>query len=568
METRQPALQLRCSLATWLLLAGLPALAAQPTAAQPTAAQPTAAQPTAAQPTATGNLANPAGQVPATGELVSQPVGGQVPVGQVPEPQPMPPGAGAGTGDEPNGDQVPQTGLQAALALESALVEAIAKAEPSVVAIARVRKTDPPLGPQPAPLVGPPDPLSPEFLPNEFATGVVIDRQGLILTNYHVLGNPEENDYYVWVQRRPFKADPPWTLEKIVAGDPWTDLAILKIAATDLVPIELGDASQLRKGSLVVTLGNPYAIARDGEVSASWGMVSNLARKAPPRRPGLGPTDAAETLHEFGTLIHTDARLNLGTSGGAMINLRGQMVGLTTSLAALAGYEKSAGFAIPVDDVFRRTVDRLKTGRKAQYGFLGVAPRNLSFNQRQAGRFGAEIVEVIPGTPAHRASLQTGDVITHVDGQEVFDRDSLFRDLSKLPLDSEVKLTVDRDGQRLVKTVTLAKKFVELAGPAIASVPEPSWRGLHLEFATAMPPDLPRPPRLIDASQCVGVVRVDKDSPAWKAGIQAGDFISHVENRRVVRPEDFLRAVEGRDGAVQVRLAGTDDSGAARQIQP
>ena len=100
-------------------------------------------------------------------------------------------------------------------------------------------------------------PTSPDFVPNEFATGVVIDRQGHILTNYHVLGDPEENDYYVWVQRRPFRATRVEVPEEVRAGDPWTDLAVLKVSAENLEPIALGDASKLRKGMIVVCAGKP-----------------------------------------------------------------------------------------------------------------------------------------------------------------------------------------------------------------------------------------------------------------------------------------------------------------------
>ena len=183
--------------------------------------------------------------------------------------------------------------LDAARTMEKALVDCIARAEKSVVAIARVRKGGFGLG-------GgdvderlrldrrrfgaiDPEPTNPDFVPNEFATGVVIDVNGYILTNYHVLGDPDENEYFVWIQRRPYQVTEVFAPEKVMAGDPWTDLAVLKIAATNLEPIKMGDATKLRKGMLVVALGNPYAIARDGDVCASWGMVSNLNRSVASR---------------------------------------------------------------------------------------------------------------------------------------------------------------------------------------------------------------------------------------------------------------------------------------------
>ena len=192
------------------------------------------------------------------------------------------------------------TALDAARAMESVLVACIAKAEKSVVAIARVRKGGFGLSgggdiDERLPLdrrrfgTTDPEPTSPDFVPNEFASGVVIDRNGHILTNYHVLGDPEENDYYVWIQRRPFQVMEVLVPEEVRAGDPWTDLAVLKVSANDLEPIQMGDASKLRKGMIVIALGNPYAIARDGDVSASWGIVSNLHRSVATRSQGPQP---------------------------------------------------------------------------------------------------------------------------------------------------------------------------------------------------------------------------------------------------------------------------------------
>ena len=177
---------------------------------------------------------------------------------------------------------------------------AIARSEKSVVAIARVRKEQPDetfrFESRPDPFgrrltwPRPPQPTDPGFVPNEYGTGVVVDRRGLILTAYHVLG--EESDYYVTTsERKVYRA---W----VKAADPRSDLAVLSIDAAGLTPITLGDAAALRKGQIVVTLGNPYAIARDGQASAGWGIVANLARKAPPSPEDsdtVGAADACTT---------------------------------------------------------------------------------------------------------------------------------------------------------------------------------------------------------------------------------------------------------------------------------
>lgn len=475
---------------------------------------------------------------------------------------------------------------EAAVVVQEAMVEAIERAERSVVAIARVRKGQRGLSDQSGGEGLPPGrggvpalrvpPTSPDFVPQEFATGVVVDRQGHILTNYHVLGDPNQNDYYVWAQRRPFRATRVEVPEEVRAGDPWTDLAVLKVAAEDLEPIRLGDASKLRKGMFVIALGNPYGIARDGEASASWGIVSNLRRAVPAEDQTQRYETKLQSVHQFGTLIQTDACLNLGTSGGALVNLKGEMVGLTTSLAALSGYEQPGGFAIPVDDAFRETLETLKQGRAPSYGFLGVQPESLSLAERQAGKFGARVARVVPGTPADEAGLREQDVITHVDDRKVFDKNALFRELSRLPAESNVALTVHRRNRLLggERTITadavLSKKYIDTARAAFSQRKPPRWRGMRVEYPSALPPEWEaRGVRSGDPQGCVAVLAVDRDSPAWNAGLRPGQFVSHVESRRVQRPKEFFQAVKGkRQQEVRLRLSGLQADDTVRHVAP
>jgi serine protease Do len=468
----------------------------------------------------------------------------------------------AQTGSEP-------AGLAAVAALEDAVVDAIAQAEKSVVAIARVRKDDPrppmrsellPPAPLELPLVT--DPTDPAFIPHEFATGVVIDAKGLIVTAYHALGDVKAAEFYVWVNRKPYAA-------RVKAADPWLDLAVLEIEADNLRPMPLGNARALKKGQFVIALGNPYAIARDGQPSATWGLVSNLARQAPPPRHASRPSEGRETLHHWGTLIQTDARLELGTSGGALVNLRGEMVGLTASLAAMSGAERPGGFAYPVDDDFRRALDVLKTGQAPEYGFLGVAPRYLTAEDRQAGQRGALVEDIVPATPAAVAGLKSGDLITRVDDQEVWDDLELIRFVSGKQAGTIVSLTVERGGSGrrkgargagpLVIPVTLAKRRSEERRPILAEVPPTVWRGMRVEYATAAPLFRERS-RDLDPAGSVGVVEVQRDSLAWKAGLRPGDFVSHVGGKQVATPAEFhaAAAAEGGEVVLQLTAAGEE----------
>lgn len=466
------------------------------------------------------------------------------------------------------------SGLQAAGAIEFLLVDAIAKAEKSVVAVARLRK--PPADASPAAgflegLSGEgaelfSDPTRPDYVPHDFGSGIVIDSRGLILTTYHVVGDIPSSRHLVWIGKKPYPAT-------VKAADPWLDLAILKIEATDLTPLAIGDAKGLKKGQIALALGNPYAIARDGQPSATWGIISNLARPAPPtpERAGATTSDGRLTLHHYGNLIQTDARLELGCSGGALINLKGELIGVTTSLAALVGYEKSGGFAIPVDDDFKRSLETLKSGRVPDYGFLGVAPTFLTAEERRQGRTGARLLDVVPATPAAKSGLLAGDVITHVEGEPISDELQLIRRLSGLSADTTVSLTLERGGganrrgRVMTSKVTLSKKRVEGSRPAFSENADPSWRGLRVDYATATT-QFRDHSRDLDPDGCLGVVEVEKDSAAWKAGFRPGDFISHVGKNRVTTPKQFYQTVADLRGSVSLKLTGLMTGAETRTI--
>jgi len=467
--------------------------------------------------------------------------------------------------------------LESVTAFQQVIVDAIASSDRSVVSIARVAKvaegdtaradTQPNMIPFAAVLNAglnqPPDPTNPEFVPSAFATGVVLDRRGLVLTNHHVLALQEPSDFYITTAaRKVFKAT-------VKAADPFNDLAILEVTEAvgdkDFTPIKLGDASTLRKGQIVIALGNPYAIARDGQASASWGIVANLQRKAkstPDYDPEQGNFERKDTLHHFGTIIQTDAKLNLGTSGGALVNLKGEMIGLTTSLAAVAGYEQPAGYAIPVDDTFRRVVDKLKQGREVAYGFLGVGPS--ATRQTTNGVPGVPVGNVVTGMPADRAGIRINDVITQIDDHPIADFDELMLEIGRLPAAAVTQVVVNRDGLTLQRDVTLVKRAVP--GTTVITAPEPAWRGLRVDYPTALPEVLRRAQRTGERLDgCVAARDVERDSPAWKAGLRRGALITHVGANAVETPEEFQHQVAKERQAVTLRL-GTDGRGESNSV--
>ncbi|MBN2475173.1 MAG: trypsin-like peptidase domain-containing protein [Pirellulales bacterium] len=458
------------------------------------------------------------------------------------------------------------SGLDAAAAVERALVDVIGRAEKSVVAIYRIRKELPEetfgleLRPDPfgrrATAAPAPQLTDPDFVPTEYGTGVVIDPRGLILTAYHVLG--EQSEYYVCGHDRKFYRA--W----IKGADPRSDLAVLAVQAIDLTPIAFGDAAGLKKGQIVIALGNPYAIARDGQVSASWGIVSNLGRKAP-SVPSEFDSTGKSTLHHFGTLIQTDAKLNLGTSGGPLLNLRGEMVGLTVALAATAGYESAAGYAIPVDATFRRIITDLKDGREVEYGFLGIQPANLTAEEMAAGRQGVRVDWIVPGTPAEQEGLRPDDIVTAVDDRLIYEADSLVLEVGKLPVESVARLNVIRDGRPRTVQVTLAKYPVR--GRKIVTTRPAPWRGMRVDYPTAVVDEEARARGAMAFSDNgVIVIDVEEGTPAWDAGLRPGMRISHVGRTAVRTPGQFRAALAGREGPIQFRLA--DDETPLRTVGP
>ncbi len=467
-----------------------------------------------------------------------------------------------------------------AQALENALTKVIEQAEPSVVSIAKVRpapseNTSVEIGPfdrvgQPPPIDGPPsDPENPDFQPNNFGAGVIIGgpraNERIVLTNYHVVqGGPvfpahETKDgtklYVRFTDRR-------GCLASIIAADPRSDLAALalnleaaKIDAVDLKPLDWTTSTPARKGQLVVMLGNPYALAHDGSASASWGMVANLARRPLPY------TDDHKTqsmMYRLGNLIQIDGRMNLGTSGGPLLNLNGELIGLTTSLAAIEGYEKSAGFAIPMDGLTRRVVKSLVAGHEVEYGMLGVRPVTETpseFRARNTGIKRASAVRadfVALDSPAHRAGIQQGDVILSVGDVPTYSNSDLMRIVGSHPPESVVDVVIWRSRGLLTLKVTLGKWSVMDDEGIIETTPRYApWRGISVDYSTGRKKYQSSDERY---RRAVVVTKAAEGSPAQAAGIQPGVFISEVNRIAVNTPREFAEATKLTRGPVELRL--------------
>jgi S1-C subfamily serine protease len=224
-------------------------------------------------------------------------------------------------------------------------------------------------------------------------------------------------------------------------------------------------------------------------------------------------------------------------------------------LAATAGYDQAAGYAIPVDDAFRRIVETLRQGREVEYGLLGVILDNMNNRGGILARRpqGALVREAIAGGPAERAGLQMGDLIVQVGGTPIRKSDELILAISKQPPLATTQVMYLRDDREQTASVELSKAVPH--GEQVVTTPADTWRGMQIDFATAVE-SFPTAARQdgISLSACVAVRHVEPHTAAWKAGLRAGTFISHVNERPVHSPDEFFKIAKAQTGRVVVQV--------------
>ena len=270
-----------------------------------------------------------------------------------------------------------------------------------------------------------------------FASAVVIDDEGYLVTNYHVFEEEPTEIRVVFADGR--IAEP-----AIVGFDAETDLALLRVTMPDVQPIELARSEELRIGDVVLAIGNPYGLS----TSVTQGIVSATGRNL-------------YQLVTFANFIQTDAAINAGNSGGALVNTLGQLVGINAAVLAQDTGTEGIGFAIPVDLV-RGVVEQIKLHGRVIRGYMGLLPDDLTDSERLAHGIddsaGIILMEVYEGSPAAAADLRAGDIIVAMNDIPVFSRrDALLISASTTPGDA-VELTVIRDGQRFTTTVVAGER--------------------------------------------------------------------------------------------------------------
>jgi serine protease Do len=360
---------------------------------------------------------------------------------------------------------------------------------------------------------------------HSLGSGVIVNPDGYILTNNHVVDGA--SDVQVTLSdKRQLKA-------KIVGTDPRTDIAVLKIPTSGLATVTLGDSAKAKVGDIVLAIGDPFGI---GE-TVTMGIVSATGRRDL-------RLEGPEGYEDF---IQTDASINPGNSGGALVNTRGELIGINTAIISNGGGgNQGIGFAVPVN--MARTVMEqiLKTG-KVTRGYLGVSIQAITPDLAKAFNLpsaeGALVGDVSPDSPGGKAGLQKGDVITALNGQKIADYTDLRLRISQTAPGTKINMDVYRNGQKQQMTATLGE-FPEKAQTAEKSEPgeAPTLEGVQVENLTS---DIAQQLNLPSGTRGVVITRVDPDSAAAETGLQRGDVIQEVNRKPVNSVEQFRAAVRG-----------------------
>jgi len=368
-------------------------------------------------------------------------------------------------------------------------------------------------------------------------SGVIVSGDGYIVTNNHVVAKATQIQVLL-SDKRIFKG-------KVVGADPRTDIAVIKIEATNLPVVPFGDSGQMKVGDTVMAFGNPFG----QYFTVTRGSVSALGRS-------LGDSD------RFEDFIQTDAAINPGNSGGGLVNVRGQVIGINTAIISGnsgpggEGAFIGIGFAIPSNTAKHVMEDLIKTG-KVSRGYLGISIADL--NEGLAKQFkvpdtaGALVDEVTPSGPADKAGIKNGDVIRKLNGQTVEGRDQLTAMITNINPGTTVKLDILRDGQPMTVQATLGERPANLpvtAGGAGAAPTEGALRGVAVQNLT---PEFRDQLGLPASAKGVVVTEVDPNSPAAQT-LQQGDVIEGINRHPVNSVGDFNRLAAEAKGQTLLRI--------------
>jgi serine protease Do len=356
-------------------------------------------------------------------------------------------------------------------------------------------------------------------------SGVIVSPDGYVLTANHVVSGAEEIMIGLGTELRKYKA-------KKVGTDPGTDVALLKIDEKNLPGITFADSDKARAGDIVLAVGNPFGLRQ----TVTMGIISALGRG------GMGIVD-------YENFIQTDAAINMGNSGGALVDIKGELLGINTAIFSRSGGNQGVGFAIPAN-LARDVMQSLREKGRVVRGYIGASVQPLTPELAEAMKLkaqptGALVGEVAPKSPSEKAGIKTGDVITAVNGKKVSDARELRLMIGSMAPGTKVQIEVNREGQKKMFGVELAEMPAGAteegpeASPEESAQPEKTtvFGGVAVADITD---DIRTALNLPKDVQGAVIAEIDADSPAGKAGLREGDVIQEVNKQPVKNAKDLV----------------------------
>jgi serine protease Do len=356
-------------------------------------------------------------------------------------------------------------------------------------------------------------------------SGVIVSSDGYILTANHVVSAAEEIMVGLGTELRKYKA-------KKVGTDPGTDVALLKIDEKNLPAITFADSEKARAGDIVLAIGNPFGLRQ----TVTMGIISAIGRG------GMGIVD-------YENFIQTDAAINMGNSGGALVDIRGQLLGINTAIFTRSGGNQGVGFAIPAN-LARDVMQSLREKGRVVRGYIGASVQPLTPELADAMKLkgeptGALVGEVAPNTPSQKAGIKTGDVITAVNGKKINDARELRLMIGSMAPGTKAQIEVNREGQKKMFDVELAEMPASAVADGAEASPE---EGAQPEKTTVfggvavanITDDIRSALNLPKDVQGSVIAQIDADSPAGKAGLREGDVIQEVNKQPVKNAKDLV----------------------------
>ncbi len=437
-------------------------------------------------------------------------------------------------------------------AFENAFVEVIDRVKPAVVSIAteRIEKYRDSFGPFGfgddsfdelfRHFFGQPRREAPRGREKEYripglGSGVIIDEEGYVLTNEHVIQDADKITVTL-PDGRKFKGE-------LKGKDARSDLAIIKIRGKNLPAVALGDSDALKVGQLTIAIGNPFGFFGSSEPAVSSGIVSALGRS-------LRMPDGRGGERAYNDLIQTDAAINRGNSGGPLLNIKGEIIGINVAIASTSGGSQGVGFAIPVN-IAKDIIGSLIEGKRVLYGWLGINIRDI--DQDLADYFGLKDIQgvfvdkVLEDTPAEKGGFKETDIIKTFNGVKVKNVRDLLKVVGRAPIGEKAKIGIVRGKKPLTLEVEVGERPEELT--ELGKISPTVWRGLEVQEIT---PELADRFNLKETEGII-IVNVEPGSPADYAGLRRGDIIYSVDRRQVKKLKNYTEAVKKAKGNTLIK---------------